>query len=230
VECDEAVLFTRKNNRGRILRGEDCWIFGGISRASGRRFAMRVDRRNMETLNGEILDSIRPQSIICTDGWLGYNGINRMVDVNGQNIYAGHYVVIHERNFVEPPRGEEPFWRSDILPECRDMQYIGPYPVDPQTGNQMLPFRVHTQKVERGWLQLRKDVKSTRWPEAIDRYIGMTINVLASILMFNCFLLFQGAIFTWRTSTSSWVDQKASVFSVYCKTFAGCTQDRTGLP
>jgi len=34
VEIDEALLFTRKNNVGRILAGQKVWILGGISRTS----------------------------------------------------------------------------------------------------------------------------------------------------------------------------------------------------
>jgi len=126
---------------------------------------MRVDLRDMRTLHAEIIDCIEDESIICSDGWSGYNRLLRL-RVNRRQRYRDHIVVIHERNFLNPPRHRPPFWRDDILPECRDKQFVGPYP------RGLLPFRGHTQKIERAWRQLRRKVRSTRDYGRIDRYLG----------------------------------------------------------
>jgi len=136
---------------------------------------MRVVRRDNQTLTGEILDNVLPGSHLCTDGWAAYNGLKELQKDN-LPVFRSHQVVIHSENFMNPPRGEEPFWRSDLLPECIDSKFIGPYKFDCVKGKLMYPYRVHTQKVERSWLELRKSVKSTRTFELIDRYIGKSID------------------------------------------------------
>lgn len=138
---------------------------------------MRVANRNAITLHAEIIDSIARDSIIFTDGWAAYDGIMPtrnlpgLMDPQGNLLYRDHKKVIHDRNFVDPPRGQPPFWRRDILPECRDMQYRGPIRGPLRLGTR-LPYRVHTQKVERQWRELRKTVKSSRDLEEVDFYLG----------------------------------------------------------
>lgn len=138
---------------------------------------MRVAHRNAITLHAEIIDSINRDSIICSDGWAAYEGIMPsgnlpgLRDPQGNLLFRDHKTVIHSRNFVDPPRGRNPYWRNDILPECRDLQYTGRIRGPLQLGTR-LPFRVHTQKVERQWRELRATVKSSRNLEEVDFYIG----------------------------------------------------------
>jgi len=132
------------------------------------------------TLHAEIIDSVEEGSIICTDGWAAYEGIipgqgNQYPGLrNAQQLlmYRDHLTVIHDRQFVEPPRNEPPFWRNDILPECRDKQFIGPLPQLLEVGT-WLPFRVHTQHAERQWIELRNSVNSSSDLASVDRSIGI---------------------------------------------------------
>lgn len=134
---------------------------------------MRVDFRNNQTLHAEIIDNIAPGTIICTDGWAAYQGIRGLMDANNQPLYPAHFVIIHQTNFVDPPRSEPPYFRDDIDPACRDKQFIGPLgPPDPTTGLTALPFRVHTQACERQWRDLRESVQSSSDFPTVDRYIG----------------------------------------------------------
>lgn len=138
---------------------------------------MRVAHRDQMTLHGEIVDCIEQGSIICSDGWAAYNGIMPtrtlpgLRDPAGNLLFKAHFKVIHERNFVNPPRNRPPLWRRDILPECRDKQHR-PQPRGPLLMGMRLPFRIHTQKVERQWRELRNTVKSTRDLDKVDFCIG----------------------------------------------------------
>jgi len=133
---------------------------------------MRVHRRNMDTLHAEIIDSIQDGSIICSDGWAAYRGLLDL-DVNGQQRYRDHLVVIHDRNFLDPPRSEDPYFRHDINFECRDKQFSGPLPQQYANHNpEYLPFRCHTQHVERSWIELKRKVRSNTDFDEVDRYIG----------------------------------------------------------
>jgi hypothetical protein len=143
---------------------------------------MRVTDRTRITLHAEIMDSIEEGSIICSDGWAAYEGImptartsiNNMPglrNAQGNFMYTDHQVVIHDKEFVRPAANLPPFWRNDILPKCRDMKFNGPLPGPLQFGTH-LPFRVHTQTVERQWRELRESVESTNDLETVDRKIG----------------------------------------------------------
>ena len=142
---------------------------------------MRVADRTGITLHGEIVDSIAPGSIICSDGWAAYQSIMpsgnhpglRTATV-GPLLYKDHHVVIHDRQFVEPPKHEPPLWRDDILPECRDKTFVGPLPGPLHLGT-FLPYRIHTQSIERQRLSLRNAVVSSESLESVDFYIGTTI-------------------------------------------------------
>lgn len=138
---------------------------------------MRVEQRDAITLHAEIVDCIEPGSIICTDGWAAYKGIMPtrttpgILDPQGNPLFKAHFTVIHNHNFVDPPRNLPPMFRRDILPECRDMQHQ-PQPQGPLAMGMLLPFRCHTQRVERQWRELRETVKSSRDIDKIDFYIG----------------------------------------------------------
>jgi hypothetical protein len=176
------MLFKRKNNVGRMLSQQ--WVFGGVSRTSGKRFAMRVAFRTATVLTGEIMDTIAPGTFICSDGWPSYGNIAnlRMAGV-GFQMYHGHGVVNHTTNFVNPPRDEDPLWVSGFNNECLDRNFVGPNPAPHPIHGQLYPIRHHIQRSERSWLELKRTVKSTRG-STTDTYIGEWMyrnNVLGSL-------------------------------------------------
>ena len=109
VEIDESKWGRkRKYNRGRVC-GEKPWIFGMISRKSGKVILEQVPRRDKETLIPIIIRHVHPQSTIFHDDWAAY----RELHVHGYN----HDVVNHSENFVNPNTGAhtqtiEGFWQK----------------------------------------------------------------------------------------------------------------------
>ena len=95
VQIDESHLFTRKYNVGRVLRSEQCWIFGGIDE-DGRIFMQRVVSRSAEVLTGVLMEKVEEGSIIFSDSWRGYD---RLVQ------HFEHHQVNHSENFVNPIDG-----------------------------------------------------------------------------------------------------------------------------
>jgi transposase-like protein len=96
VEVDESLFGKRKYNRGRIVNG--VWVFGGIERTNEKRCFMKVvENRSAETLHELISRHIAPGSIVHTDLWRGYIGIEEL------NVI--HRTVNHSRNFVDPITG-----------------------------------------------------------------------------------------------------------------------------
>lgn len=97
VEVDESVITKRKYNRGRII--PEVWVFGGVCRNTGQRFAKVVKNRTATTLEHYIFKHIQTGSEITSDGWRGYNCIDNMPFPHP---YAAHNVVNHSLNFVDP--------------------------------------------------------------------------------------------------------------------------------
>ncbi|KAK9709876.1 hypothetical protein QE152_g26375 [Popillia japonica] len=121
VEIDESKFFHRKYHRGQWREGH--WVFGGIERGSGKCFLVEVADRAAETLLTEIrrfllefrIEAftdiilvfeiclfgfprfILPGTIIMSDAWRAYNGIE---DLDG-GAYE-HCVVVHQQNLVDP--------------------------------------------------------------------------------------------------------------------------------
>ena len=109
VEIDETLMSKRKNHAGRVL--QEIWIFGGICRETHERFAIQVQARDAATLLPIIQSMILPGSIIHSDGWSAYNGIDQLPEG-----YT-HFVVNHTTNFVDPLTGShtqtiERMWRE----------------------------------------------------------------------------------------------------------------------
>ena len=99
VEIDETLISRRKNHTGRILPQQ--WIFGGICRETKEIFMYAVPDRSKETLENAIRASVAPGSIIISDMWSSYIGIEELLGMN----YT-HQTVNHSQNFVNPARGE----------------------------------------------------------------------------------------------------------------------------
>lgn len=113
VEMDECCLVRRKYNRGRILSGQQQWIFGGICRETKESFITFVPNRKRETLLEKIKEKVAPGSTIITDCWKGYLDLETILaDYNFK-----HLTVNHSESFVSPRDGShtqtiEGFWSA----------------------------------------------------------------------------------------------------------------------
>lgn len=96
VEIDESAFGKRKHNRGRHRKTQ--WVFGGIERGSNNMFSVTVKRRNRRTLWPIIFKYVRPGTVILTDGWRSYIGLE------GRNDYH-HFSVNHTETFKDPDTG-----------------------------------------------------------------------------------------------------------------------------
>ena len=96
VQVDEAKLGKRKYNRGHRVEG--VWVFGGVEKTEERKcFLIRVPNRSRETLFAAIRKFILPGSIIVSDCWRGYHGVDEI-----EGFFFEHETVKHSQNFVDP--------------------------------------------------------------------------------------------------------------------------------
>jgi transposase-like protein len=96
VEIDETKLGKRKYHRGHRVDG--VWIIGGVERTQERRiFLSIVEDRSAGSLLDVISNRVLPGSIIYTDLWKGYGGLERMG--------FQHMTVNHSKTFVDPETG-----------------------------------------------------------------------------------------------------------------------------
>lgn len=90
VQIDESLMCKRKYGVGRILINQDLWIVGGID-DQGNMFMEITNRRTKSILRDIISRNVVPGSIVVTDGWKGYNGI--------EDDYL-RQIVVHDNSFV----------------------------------------------------------------------------------------------------------------------------------
>lgn len=95
VEIDESLFTKRKYQVGRVVKSP--WVVGGIDIISKEAFFVEVIKRDSETLRTIILEKINPGSIIVTDEWRGYWGL--------EELGYHHLTVNHSINFVCPRTG-----------------------------------------------------------------------------------------------------------------------------
>lgn len=91
VQIDEALIGRRKYHRGRVVPGT--WVVGMIA-DDGRLQLEICARRDAATLHRIIRRNVRTGSIIHTDGWRAYQGL----EAYGYS----HQVVNHNLEFVAP--------------------------------------------------------------------------------------------------------------------------------
>lgn len=93
-EVDETHLHSRRDGRGRVLRGEAWWAVAIVCRATKRFKIMLTQRRTREVLVPFIQLHIPVGSRVITDGWRAYRTLG----------HAGyhHEVVNHRQHFVDP--------------------------------------------------------------------------------------------------------------------------------
>ena len=83
----------KKENTIRAIVMEGVWVLGAVERTALRRmFAINVDDRSRETLHAIIEIFILPGSIVHTDCWAAYEGM----EAHGM----AHGTVNHTRNYV----------------------------------------------------------------------------------------------------------------------------------
>jgi len=99
VEVHKTYFSHRKYHRGTFRRGK--WVVGILERNSGRCWMELVARRNAATLEQIITDHVLPGTIIVTDGWAGYDNIDRIND----GVYHQE-VAVYAHNFVDPQHAE----------------------------------------------------------------------------------------------------------------------------
>jgi hypothetical protein len=96
VEMDESKFGKRKFNRGHRVDG--VWIFGGVEITESRKvFLCVVDKRDAHTLRCSILKYVRRGSIVVTDFWRGYLGL--------EELGYTHLRVNHSVEFVDSQTG-----------------------------------------------------------------------------------------------------------------------------
>lgn len=97
VQIDETKLGKRKYHRGHRVEG--VWILVGVELTEARRvFLHRVQDRKAATLEAIIQDHVEPGSIVQTDLWRGYSGIET-------NLGLIHQTVNHSKCFADPATG-----------------------------------------------------------------------------------------------------------------------------
>ena len=109
VEIDETQIAKHKYHRGRILKGSDIWIFGGICRENGHIFAQVVPNRRANTLLPIIRKEIKQGGTIYSDQFRAYHGL--------RGFGYTHLTVNHQQYFIDPVTGAhtqtvERLWRS----------------------------------------------------------------------------------------------------------------------
>ena len=93
VEIDESKLGKREYYRGHHVEG--VWAVGGVERTPERKvFLVKVEQRDRETLFEIIRRHVRPGSIIYTDLWRGYAGL--------ENEGYQHHTANHSIQFLVP--------------------------------------------------------------------------------------------------------------------------------
>jgi transposase-like protein len=127
VELDESKFGKRKYHRGHRVEG--VWVFGGVERSEEKRSFVRVvENRSADTLLNVIAHHILPGSIVYTDMWKAYDGIEDKLGLS-------HFTVNHSVEFKNSITGVhtntiEGYWNGIKLclaPRNRTKDAIGPH-------------------------------------------------------------------------------------------------------
>lgn len=96
VEMDEAFIGKRKFNNQQI-------VLGALERESGKTMLDIAADREQGTLDRFLLDHVRAGSLVCTDAYIGYDGITEFFGY-------GHEVVNHSAGRFGPTNRIENVW------------------------------------------------------------------------------------------------------------------------
>jgi hypothetical protein len=94
VEVDETHICSRRDGRGRILRGERYWIIGAICRSTKLISCELVRNRTSRICSDFVRNNIESNAHIMTDFWRGYNSL--------VNFGYAHSKINHKLHFVDP--------------------------------------------------------------------------------------------------------------------------------
>ena len=96
VEIDESLCGKLKYGRGDPSKRRRTWVFGGVSRVSGKAFALVCpnNKRTKAVLFPIIQAKIKPKTMIYSDGWKPYRKI--------PTLGFGHKWVDHSKFYVHP--------------------------------------------------------------------------------------------------------------------------------
>ncbi|KAI5639423.1 ISXO2-like transposase domain-containing protein [Phthorimaea operculella] len=150
VEVDETHLYTRKYQRGRILRNQ-VWAFGCISRLTRTFHVTLIPDKSRDTLDPIIAENVAEDSYIMSDRHRSYMGVHLRLGMRG------HSSVNHSERFVNPIPVSIP---------------VDPRLGDPVPGSPNVLVKVHTNTVERQWRELKKHCRSCRSVERLKWYMG----------------------------------------------------------
>jgi hypothetical protein len=106
---DETSL-KKKSKYGKGTRHEDCWLFGGVDRATSRWFGvLTYGDRTKATLSALIKKHIKEGSTIISDKFASYvsANCNKTIENNPslKEMRYTHRWVNHSKNFVDPTTG-----------------------------------------------------------------------------------------------------------------------------
>lgn len=111
VEIDESMFVKRKNNKGRILTGQN-WVFGGVEKENWNNYFVEfVKDRKTDTLADVISRRIAPGTCIHSDEWPAYKKVFKTLEAYDYQ----HKTVCHVDNWINPEDGThtqniEGFW------------------------------------------------------------------------------------------------------------------------
>jgi hypothetical protein len=126
VEIDECKLGKRKYNRGHRVEG--VWILVGVEKTEERKiFIETIPDRTRETLHEVISRHVLPGSIIHTDFWKSYLGV--------EDLGMRHGRVNHSQNFRDPitgintntVEGNNNGIKLTIAPRNRNIHFVDEY-------------------------------------------------------------------------------------------------------
>jgi transposase-like protein len=125
VEIDESKFGKRKHNRSHRVDG--VWVVGSVDRTTLRMVLSHGSKRDSGTLTKFCKDYIKPDSIIFSGCWRGYNSLS--------NYFKQHKTVNHSRSFVDQDSNVhtntiERNWngiKKTILIRCRTMKLFDIY-------------------------------------------------------------------------------------------------------
>uniref|UniRef100_A0A2A4JDY6 ISXO2-like transposase domain-containing protein n=1 Tax=Heliothis virescens TaxID=7102 RepID=A0A2A4JDY6_HELVI len=161
VEVDETHLYTNKYHRGRLLQRQT-WSFGCISRLTKKIHVELILNKNRATLDPIIQQNVRQNSYIMSDQHRAYMGVHLRLGMRG------HSSVNHSQQFTAGTVN---------------------IPVDPSLGipvpgSSNVRCKVHTNTIERQWLELKRQCRTCRSQRRLKWYMGEYMyrqNILKSL-------------------------------------------------
>ncbi|KAF0775928.1 hypothetical protein AaE_000370, partial [Aphanomyces astaci] len=109
LEIDETSL-KKKSKYNRGTRHPECWLFGGVDRATKKWFGvLTYEDRTKPVLSALIGKHIRPGTLIMSDKFGSYVSTNERHTLANNPALAGmgysHQWMNHSENFVNPANG-----------------------------------------------------------------------------------------------------------------------------